>query len=271
MLLKILTALLVSLHIISAAQPAKAPTDTLNQNIAQQNSISVSDEVYADLALSHELNHVSLYYFDDNPKDTVKINPEKNWDPASTIKLYVAMYTFDQVATGNISLDQLVTIQDKNIVPSQTFPNGYGPLQAGDSVSVYELLDRMITQSGNVSYNTLVDLLDRTKVTKYVHDLGLVNSNVGAKLNLDSDQEGADSTVAGFGPNSTDADDYERAFILINGKRLPGSASLFNMLSRQKFNSMLPALLPKDVIVAHKTGELEPYDHDGEIMVGAIK
>src|SRR5258706_13044952 len=164
------------------------------------------------------------------------------------------MYAFDQVAAGNISLDQLVTVEDKNVAALQSFPNGYPLLNAGDTASVYELLDRMITQSGNTSYNTLVDLLDRTKITKYVHDLGLVNSSIGAKLNLSGDQEAVDSTISGFGLNSTDANDYARAFILINGKRLPGSANLFNMLSRQKFNSMLPALLPKDIIVAHKTG-----------------
>ncbi len=230
--------------------------------------LTVSDDIYADLALRHELDHVGVYYFDDNIANTVSLNAEKAWDPASTIKLYVAMYVFDQVASGNISLDKLVTIQDKNEVPSQSFPNGYSPLAVGDTVSVYELLDRMITQSGNVSYNTLLDLLDRRQVTKYVHDLGLVNSSVGAKLNLDDLQRAQDEATPGFGPNTTNADDYATAFILINGKRIPGAASLFDMLARQKFNSMLPALLPKDVVVAHKTGELDPFYHDGGIVVG---
>ncbi len=268
MWLKSIIAFLISLHLLaSPPKPTSAPIPA-PANLSQ-NGLSISDIVYADLALQHELDHVSVYYFDDNPKNTVSINPDKSFDPASTVKLYVAMYAFDQVATGNISLDQTVTIEDKNVAPSQSFPNGYSLLNTGDTVSVYELLDRMITQSGNTSYNTLLDLLDRSKITKYVHDLGLVNSNIGSKLNLDTDQEAADSAAAGFGPNSTNADDYARAFILINGKRLPGSASLFNMLSREKFSSMLPALLPKDVVVAHKTGELDPYYHDGGIIVGA--
>lgn len=279
MLSKFLTGILMSLHLISPSKPLSIPQVTppaiqIPSNADQAstnpnaNDLSISDEVYADLALQHELDHVSVYYFDDNPKNTVSINADKGWDPASTIKLYVAMYAFDQVAAGSISLDQNVTIEDKNVVSSQSFPQGYGPLHAGDSASVYELLDRMITQSGNTSYNTLLDLLGRTKITKYAHDLGLVSSSIGAKLNLDGNQEAEDQSVLGFGPNTTNADDYARAFILINGKRIPGSTNLFDMLSRQKFNSMLPALLPKDVVVAHKTGELDPFYHDGGIVIG---
>src|SRR5260221_4950725 len=221
MILKAIIAFLIGLHILPSL-PAKTltlPTPSPSpQNLQPlQTNVSIPDEVYADLALQHELNHVSVYYFDENAKNTVTINANKNWDPASTIKLYVAMYAFDQVAAGNISLDSQVIVEDKNVAPSQAFPNGYPLLRAGDTVSVYELLDRMITQSGNSSYNTLLDLLDRVKITKYVHDLGLVNSSVGAKLNLDDEQERIDSPSPGFGSNKTNADDYARALILFKG------------------------------------------------------
>lgn len=234
-------------------------------------SITLSDEIYADLAIRNELNHIGLYYFDGNIDNTVSMNTDKNWDPASTVKLYVAMYAFDQIMAGKLSLDQIVTISDKNIAPSVSVEGGYAPSHIGDQVSVYELLDRMITQSGNTSYNTLLDLLDRREVTKYIHDIGLVNSSVGAKLNLDSAQEAIEMTSPGFGPNVTNAEDFARAFILINGKRIPGSPALFDMLSRQKLNEMIPAYLPKNVVVAHKTGELDPYYHDGGIVVDANK
>src|SRR5258708_6035724 len=276
---KTIITLFISLHLLPNVSlpkikfnqtPIPQATNQTSPNLTQ-NGLTISDEVDADRALQHELDHVSIYYFDGNPKNTISINPDKAFDPASTIKLYVAMYAFDQVAAGNIDLNQTITVQAKNVAPSQSFPNGYSPLNANDTVSVYELLDRMITQSGNTSYNTLVDLLDRTKITKYIHDLGLVNSSIGSKLNLDGDQEAIDVGVAGFGLNTTNVDDYARAFILINGKRLPGSASLFDILTRQKFNSMIPALLPKEVTVAHKTGELDPYYHDGGIVVAPNK
>src|SRR5260221_1115827 len=211
MLLKAILTILVGLHLLPISAPKSSPSPQRTPTALAQGNISISDEVYADLALQHELDHVSVYYFDDNPKNTVSITHDKKWDPASTVKLYVAMYAFDQVAAGNISLDEEVTVQGINVAPSQTFQDGYPTLKEGEIVSIYGLLDRMITQSGNTSYNTLLDILDRTKVTKYVHDLGLVNSNVGAKLNLDYDQGGLDSSTNGFGLNATNADDYARA------------------------------------------------------------
>lgn len=234
-------------------------------------SITLSDEIYADLAIRNNLDHISLYYFDGNTANTVSFNAGRSWDPASTIKLYAAMFAYDQVAIGKISLDQLVTIKDSNVAPSESFSSGYAPLQNGDTVTVYRLLDQMITQSDNTAFNSLLDLLDRREITKYTHDLGLVNSNIGSKLNLDNSQLTAEQALPGYGPNTTNADDYARAFILINGQRLPGSSELFDTLTRQKFNEMIPALLPKNVVVAHKTGELDPYYHDGGIVVDANK
>jgi len=208
-----------------------------------------------------------LYYFDGDPKNTVSVDDTKNWDPASTVKLYTAMYAFDQVARGNLSLDESITIDDKNIAASESYQNGYPDLNQGDIVSLYRLLDQMITQSDNTAYNTLLDTLDRQEITKYIHDLGLTNSSVGAKLNLDDSREQYEYATPGFGPNLITANDYATAFILINGGRIPGSGDLFNILVRQKLNDMIPALLPNSVTVAHKTGELDPYYHDGGIVV----
>lgn len=273
MLPKALISILVSLQLLPASSlklasvPSSSSTSTSQTQQKVETSVSVPDEVYADLALQHELGHVSVYYFDSDPKNNVSIDATKNWDPASTIKLYAAMYAFDQVSHGNIKMDQLVTIDSKNVAASQSYPNGYPALAASDQVDILRLLNQMITQSDNTAYNTLLDILGRQQITKYIHDLGLINSTVGSKLNLSEDQQQYEFTTPGYGPNLITAEDFARAFILINGGRIPGSNDLFNILSRQKLNSMLPARLPKEVVVAHKTGELDPYYHDGGIVV----
>jgi beta-lactamase class A len=271
---KTLLSILIALHLAPAtpvntlpAQQNSAPT-AISQSDTQNNTkVTVGDEIYADLALQHELDHVSVYYFDNNPDNIVSINSDKHWDPASTIKLFASMYAFDQVSHGNMSLDQNVTIDANNVAASQSYADGYPALNAGDTVTVFRILDQMITQSDNTAYNTLLDLLDRQQITKYIHDLGLTSSSVGSKLNLDDSQQQIDFGVAGHGTNMITANDYAKAFVLINGKRIPGSAELFDILSRQKLNTMLPHFLPKEVTVAHKTGELDPYYHDGGIIV----
>jgi beta-lactamase class A len=271
--MNILTVILTFFHLLplpltSKATPSPTPTPT---TVTEKSSVTIGDEVYADLALQHELNHVSVYYFDGDPLHKVSINASESWDPASTIKLYAAMYAFDQVNHGGINLDQLITIEAKNVASSQSYPNGYGTLNKGDQVTVSRLIEQMITQSDNTAYNTLLDLLDRQQITKYIHDLGLINSSIGAKLNLDDNQQQYEFTALGYGPNLITAEDFGRAFILIKGGRLPGSSELFNILSRQKLNSMLPAHLPDNTTVAHKTGELDPYYHDGGIIVDPHK
>ncbi len=282
---KAVITFLVGLHLLPVTalrsfEPSNTPLPTpvevriqqpVNNTPQPANGLSIQDEVYADLAMQHELDHVSVYYFDDNPKNTVSINADKNWDPASTIKLYAAMYTFDQISHGKLNLDQNITIDAKNVAPSESYSNGYSPLSAGDSVTLYRLVDQMITQSDNTAFNTLLDLLNRQEVTKYIHDLGLTNSSVGAKLNLSEGQQQYESYTSGYGPNLITANDYAKAFVLIKGGRIPGSTDLFNILSRQRLNSMLPADLPKNVTVAHKTGELAPYYHDGGIIVDAAR
>src|SRR6266404_956112 len=279
---KAVVTFLVTLHVLPLSflksfkalnLPKTAPTEVrnlpaaLNTTPQPANGLSIQDEVYADLAMQHELDHISVYYFDGNTRNTVSINADKNWDPASTIKLYAAMYAFDQATHGKISLDQNVTIDGKNVAPSESYSNWYAALSEGDNVTVFRLVDQIITQSDNTAFNTLLDLLDRGQITKYIHDLGITNSSVGAKLNLGADQEQTEYGVGGFGPNLTTAGDYGKAFILINGGRIPGSADLFDILSRQKLNTMLPAHLPTKVTVAHKTGELDPDYHDGGIVV----
>lgn len=125
----------------------------------------------------------------------------------------------------------------------------------------------MLTQSDNTAYNTMLDILDRREITKYVHDLGLVNSSVGSKLNLDDQQVTAEYVTPGFGDNVTTANDFATAFILIKGGRIPGSVPLEAILKQQKINNMIPLGLPPTVVVAHKTGDLAPLYHDGGIVI----
>src|SRR5258708_34611688 len=101
---KVVVTFLVGLHMLPASALRSLPTsnnstptpaEVRNQPVANTpqpaNGLSIQDEVYADLAMQHELDHVSVYYFDGNPRNTVSINADRNWDPASTIKLYAAM------------------------------------------------------------------------------------------------------------------------------------------------------------------------------------
>ena len=41
---------------------------------------------------------------------------------------------------------------------------------------------------------------------------------------------------------------------------------MLQLLKIQKLNNKIPRYLPKDTVVAHKTGELDPFTHDAGIV-----
>lgn len=232
-------------------------------------TLSLSDAVLADLALHNYIDYVSIDFKDKKSPNTITINENRQWLPASTVKLFVALYAADQIAKKNISLDEWVTIDDKNVVPTELETADYPVLTAGLTTTVDVLLRKMLTQSDNTAYNTLLDLLDRQKVTDYTQQIGLRHTIIGSKLNLDEDQTQYEYTTPGFNINTTTAADYEKAYELIDSGKTPGSSLLFSILKDQKIQNMIPALLPvKELTIAHKTGDLDPLYHDGGVIIG---
>lgn len=230
--------------------------------------VSIEDAVYADLAIRHYLTNVSVESFDGNSQDSININVDKQWVPASTVKTYVAMYAYKQIQDNKLSLNDFILIDPKNVVSTELETEELPVLAEGQSVSVERLIKQMIIQSDNTAYNVLLDVLDRQEISKYIQSLGLTNSVIGSKLNLDSNQQQSELNVSAYSLNVTTVQDYSRAFDLIKRRKIPGANELFTILSEQKINNMLPLFLPKNVTVAHKTGDLDPLYHDGGIIIG---
>ncbi len=228
---------------------------------------SLSDAVYADLAVRGYLDNVAVSFSDGKSVNDINLNETRHWIPASTVKLFAALYVYKLMGINKLSLYDTVTIDPKNVVPTELVTDEYPTLLDGDTVTVQRLLFQMITQSDNTSFNSLLDMLDRRNVNDYLHSIGLEHSSIGSKLNLDDSQQQYEFDVPGYGINTTTAQDYTKAFELIYTNKIPGSKDLFAILQQQKINNMLPFFLPKDVTVAHKTGDLDPNFHDGGIVV----
>jgi len=244
------------------------PQNSAKKVFAEDNSdVTLSDAIYADLAVRNYLDNVSVVLKDNNSSNNVTINEKRYWVPASTVKLFAGMYAYKLIAEKKLHVDDQITIEGKNVVPTELVSDELPALQEGDSVSVERLIKQMLTQSDNTAFNMLLDVLDRQKITQYIRDIGLTHSAVGSKLNLDTSQEQYEFDVPGYGINTTTAEDYAQAFTYIKERKILGAADLFNILLQQKINTMIPLLLPKDVQVAHKTGDLDPLYHDGGIII----
>ncbi len=210
--------------------------------------------------------NISYYFQDLDSPDSVSFEPERSWIPASTIKAYLTVEAYRQRNLGLINFNQMITIVPKNVVPTELETDDFPKLREGTKVSIKQLVEAMIIQSDNTAYNTLLDILDRRSVNNSLAQLGLTETVVGEKLNLDAAQYEQDLTVPGRQPNTTTAKDYATLFGLLYKKQIQSSDDILEVFKRQKINNMIPRLLPPDVVIAHKTGEWSSIYHDGGII-----
>ncbi len=211
-------------------------------------------------------DNLSLYFKDLNKQFEITIDPERSWVPASTIKAFVVLEAFRQRKGGLINFDQRVIIKKGNVVPTEFETYDFPTLNEGTRVTIRELIDSMITQSDNTAYNALLDILDRRNISATLKEKGFIDTVVGEKINLDDDQYQIDLQVPGRQPNKTTVQDFAKLFNLLYEKRIDNADEILAIFKRQKINYMIPALLPENTVIAHKTGEFSPYYHDGGIV-----
>ncbi len=211
-------------------------------------------------------DNVSLYFKDLKSNNEVSIDPTKSWIPASTIKAYVVLEAFRQRSLGLIDFDKTVTIKAENVVPTELETDEFPRLREGTQATIKQLVEAMIIQSDNTAYNTLLDILDRRNINLSLKNIGITETVVGEKLNLDDGQFQTDLQVLGRQPNTTTVKDLATFFDLLYNKKIANADEILTIFKRQKINDMIPALLPNDIAVAHKTGDWAPIYHDGGVV-----
>ncbi len=207
---------------------------------------------------------------EENPV-SIFFNENEVFHAASTMKTPVMIEAFKQVAEGKLSLTDSILIKNefKSIVDSSSFSLEIGRDSGeklydflGEKRPLSDLVYDMIINSSNLATNLIVELLDAKKITKTMRELGAV------KINVLRGVEDMKAYNAGLN-NSTTALDLLNIFEKIaNGSAISSSASkqMIDILLDQKHNSIIPALLPSDIKVAHKTGSISGVRHDSGIV-----
>src|SRR5258706_11912282 len=190
---------------------------------------------------------------------------------ASTMKTPVMIEVFKQVSEGKFSLADSIPIKNefRSIVDSSMYslkPEGDSEKelysQVGGKRTVSDLVYAMITMSSNFATNLIVDRVGAANVTQTMRDLGANEIQVLRGVE--------DSLAYARGLNNrTTAFDLMIIFqTMAAGETVNAKASqaMIDILSDQKFAEIIPARLPKDVKVAHKTGSLTGVHHDSGIV-----
>jgi beta-lactamase class A len=204
--------------------------------------------------------------------DTLLINESEIFHAASTMKTPVMIEVYKQVAGGRFSMDDSITIYNafKSIVDGliyelDSIDDSDRTLykQIGQRRTLSALVYDMIIVSSNLATNMVMGLVGADEVTRTVRGLGAKDTQV---LRGVEDKKAFDKGLI----NVTTAQDMMILFSLIaQGKAVSpeASADMTRILLDQKFNEIIPARLPADVKVAHKTGSITGVRHDCGIVM----
>ena len=190
---------------------------------------------------------------------------------ASTMKIPVMIELFHQVKLGKLKLDDQLSIKNEfhSIVDGSVYQLNAGDDSEADlyklegqTRSLRELCELMITVSSNFATNLLIEKLGVDNIRATVHEIGANGMNVLRGV------EDGKAYEKGLN-NTTTARGLGMLLQAIGDGRAVDAGSskeMIAILQRQKFNEGIPAGLPPGTSVAHKTGEITRIHHDAAIV-----
>jgi beta-lactamase class A len=202
----------------------------------------------------------------------IKINDKESFHAASTMKTPVMIEVYKQAAEGKFSLNDSIELKNefKSIVDGSPFrldsadDSEYELYKhIGEKRTINALLYQMIIVSSNFATNLIIDKVGAKNVTSTMRQLGANDIQV---LRGVEDNKAFEKGLI----NTTTAHDLAVIFENIakdKAVNAEASEAMTRILLDQKFNEIIPALLPPGVKVAHKTGYITHVHHDSGIVI----
>ncbi len=185
--------------------------------------------------------------------DTLTLHGKRHYPMQSVYKFPLAMAVLDQVDGGKLSLGQKIHVTQKDLLPNtwsplrEKYPNG------NVDVTLAELLRYTVSQSDNNGCDILFRLLGGTKqVNDYVHGLGVKGIAIVA-----TEEEMHQDWNVQFTNWSEPVAMLSLLQLFYELKQLSKASSDFLwkiMVETTTGPNRMKGLLPKEAVVAHKTG-----------------
>ena len=228
--------------------------------------------------------NVSVYIKDASSGRICEVNSERVYHAASIIKISLMYEALLQIQRGQLSFNDKYTLSGGDIV------GGCGVLQLmtpGTVFSVKDLITLMIAVSDNTATNILHDILKKDNVNISLRQLGLDNTKFARKLMI-SDSSGSYSYTTACDTAKLLSEFLECRYL----SREYADIGI-EILYKQQYNDRIPFDLilcsvcgeiigqnnicpscgaktwaedPKEVLFAHKTGEINATRHDAGIL-----
>ena len=214
---------------------------------------------------------IAVAYRDLGTGETLQVREREVMHAASTMKVPVMIEAYRQADRGDFSLDDPLLVENRfrSIVDGSEFT--LDPAEdsdaeiyeyVGGSLPIRELIRRMIVVSSNLATDVIIDLVTPESVQKTLAALGAQDMKVRRGV------QDLASFEAGLN-NVTTAGDLMlvmQAIALDEAASPAACQEMVAILEAQEFNEMIPAGLPPEYRVAHKTGRITAIHHDAAIV-----
>jgi beta-lactamase class A len=228
------------------------------------------------------------------PRRAVGVNADELYPTASTLKIPLLYSLYQMVDAGEIDLSRRVRVEPQHRVP------GSGVLQdldPGLEPTIRDLAILMTVVSDNQATDMLYNIVGTERIHASLDALGLRRTRIplttrallydyvgldprnprhtydlarqkmrAGEYNYDgmawSDREGSGNDLTTPREMATLCDAIEQGI----GISPTAREGIIDIMKRQKFNDRIPARLPEEIEVAHKTGSIKGVRNDAGIV-----
>ncbi|WP_199852732.1 class A beta-lactamase, subclass A2 [Aquimarina sp. Aq78] len=187
-------------------------------------------------------------------KDTLSINGQRHFPMQSVFKFPIALTILSEIDKGNLSLNQKIDIKKSELLPGL-----WSPIRKkypeGGKFTIAEIIEYTVALSDNVGCDVLLKLLGEPQaVENYFSSLGF--REFAVKINEETMQNNWDSQFLNWTipkeANKILATFYENKNGLLSKESYD---FIWNIMKGTKTGkNRLRGQLPKETVVAHKTG-----------------
>ena len=247
---------------LALAAEARAP---------KRSSLDAARQKINDLIAKSGAETVAVAFHDVAGGRELLINADAGFHAASTMKVPVMMEIYRQAAAGRLALDERVPVKNDflsiadgshfSVSPdSDSEPSLYK--RVGETATVRELMRLMVIASSNLATDILIERVTPPRVMALMRGLGARNIRVLRGV------EDGKAFERGLNNTTTARDLMILLRRIGEGRGVSRQASdeMIRLMLDQQFNESIPAGLPKDARVAHKTGSITAINHDAALV-----
>ncbi|MBX2819968.1 MAG: class A beta-lactamase-related serine hydrolase [Rhodothermaceae bacterium] len=212
---------------------------------------------------------VAISLIDPSSAFSFNVNENRIFHAASLMKVPVMIEVVKLISTNTLSFDEKIPVTNRfrSVVDQSFYSIGDDSdeityKELGESLSIRELILRMITVSSNIATNILIDVIDIASLSQTLRGLNVKHSTVLRGV------EDLKAFEAGLNNTITSSDMALIFHALLKGEVISRKYDdvMIDVLLGQKLNEMIPAGLPPGTAIAHKTGEITEIHHDAGII-----